>query len=269
MDITLICNTPDDVLRKQVLQNSRRPLKWVYTVPEHDGHAVIVGGGPSIQDYMGSIRWRKSLGQKVFALNNAAKHLHEAEIVPDYQVMIDARPGNVKYVGYAKKYLLASQCHPLVFEAAPEEHTMLWHPVIEGVLDAQNPLPMGLVQQSHTLIGGGTTVGLSAMCLAYTMGYRKLHLYGYDSSHRGESGHAYPQPDNSSEVMCRVTSFGKVYHSTLTMAKQAELFPTVANNLIERGCIITMDGDGLLPDAFRHLWAPAVQLEEYEGEEHA
>jgi hypothetical protein len=50
------------------------------------------------------------------------------------------------------------------------------------------------------------------------------------------------------------------------MAYQAELFPECANNLLELGCVITMDGDGLLPTAFRHLWAaPMPEQDKYQA----
>jgi hypothetical protein len=37
------------------------------------------------------------------------------------------------------------------------------------------------------------TVGLNAMVLAFAAGYRKIHLYGFDSSYRADEHHAYPQ----------------------------------------------------------------------------
>ena len=43
------------------------------------------------------------------------------------------------------------------------------------------------------LIGGGTTVGLLAMSLAFLRGFRKIHLYGFDSCYRGDEHHAYAQ----------------------------------------------------------------------------
>lgn len=239
MKIDIQCNTEDEVLFQNVAINSRRDLEWITETQEHDGHAVIVGGGPSMAEYVETIRWRQGLGQKVFALNGVAQFLKEHGITADYQVVLDARPQTVSLIGPAKEWLLASQVDPACFEKAI--NTKLWHPKIEGIEDH---LPDR--RESLTLIGGGTTVGLSAMCLAYTMGYRKLHLYGYDSSHR-ETGHAYSQPMNATEPVCKVTVFGKTFKASLAMAKQAEFFPTVCDNLIDLGCVITVEGDGLLP----------------------
>ncbi len=268
MDIAIECNTADAVLIQNIIANSRRPLKWISMreppLPEGRDHAVICGGGPSLADTLDSIRWRHGLGQKVFALNNAAGFLAAHDIFPDYQVIVDARPHNAGFVGCAFEYLLSSQCHPMVFDKALPDATWLWHPLIERILDedqrfVNDPRP-------YSLIGGGHTVGLSAMCLAYTMGYRKLHLYGYDSSHLGEATHAYAQPQNVRDPECEVEAYGRTFHCSLAMARQMELFPDVANNLIELGCVITVDGDGLLPHSFRYLWSASMpEPQKYEA----
>lgn len=239
MQIEVTCNTDDDVLLAHVQENSRLPLRWVKSLPAHDGHAVIVGGGPSVADYLPSIARRIGLGQTVFALNGAARFLNRHGITPDHQVILDARPENVDLLGQANEYLLASQCHPSLFERVPEP--VLWHAIDKH---ANPEIPEH--DDGYALIGGGTAVGLSAMALAFTLGYRKLHLYGYDSSHREGAGHAYVQPMNAADPLCKVTLGGKTFTSSLTMAAQAERFPGLCNNLIDAGCIITVDADGLI-----------------------
>jgi SAM-dependent methyltransferase len=238
------CNTSDEVIRKNIAENSKRQLPLVKMEAEHDGHAIIVGSGPSLADTLDAIRWRKSLGQKVFALNGAAKFLRENDIEVDYTVMVDAREENLRFVGWADHYLLSSQCSPVVVSSV--ENVTLWHPVTNGMEDAIHE-----TDAEYALIGGGTTVGLSAMCLVYALGYRKMHLFGYDSSHRDKDGHAFEQNLNKNDSLCYVTVDEVRYRASLAMAKQAELFPILSNELIDRGCVITVDGDGLLPAIVR------------------
>lgn len=245
MEISITCNTEDEILFKNVEHNSALPIPWVKCEPKHDGHAILVGGGPSLKDNLEEIRWRKSIGQTIFALNGAARFLRENDIEVDYTVIIDARPFNCRFIDYSDKYLISSQCDPSVFAAAGDK-AILWQPVVEGI---ESHLPD---HDDYALIGGGTTVGLSAMCLVYTLGYRKLHLFGYDSSHR-ETGHSYPQPENEHDPICKVSVYGKTFKCSWTMAKQAELFPTVCDNLIDLGCIITINGDGLIPHIVKHM----------------
>lgn len=242
--ISVECNTPDAVLRHNISTNSQLPIPWLKTVHEHDGHAVIVGSGPSLKDTLDSIKWRKSLGQKIFALNGAAKFLQENGVEVDYFVMVDAREENKRFLGFANHYYIASQCAPSAF-ADVLDKTTLWHAVTNGMEDA---IPD---DRDVTFIGGGTTVGLSALCLVYALGYRKMHLFGYDSSHRNADGHAFNQSLNANDSLCTVVVDGVEYRASWAMAKQAELFPELANELIDRGCVITVDGDGLLPALVR------------------
>ena len=258
MNIEITCNTDDAVLLANVQTNSRLPLRWVKSLPAHDGHAIIVGGGPSLSDYLPTIRKRIELGQKVFALNGAAKFLNRHGIIPDYQVMLDARPENIGLLGEAKEYLLASQCDPALVEAVSP--VTLWH-AIDG---DDNKVPDEDYDDSYALIGGGTVVGLSSMALVYTLGYRKLHLFGYDSSHRETEGHAYAQPLNAKDPVCKVTVGGKTFTSSLAMAAQAERFPDVCNNLIDAGCVITVDADGLIMAVVEEMRRQPPELTEDE-----
>lgn len=251
MDIEIFQNIDQDIVFSNVYKNSRRNIPWIKQLPEHSGHAVIVGGGYSIKNNIESIKWRKSLGQKIFALNNAAKFLSDNGIEVDYQVIVDAREFNKRFIGYANNYLLASQCDPAVFDETNNTNVSLWHHVEPVIEDLTKHLPE--YEDEYVLIGGGTTVGLSAMCLVYALGYRKLHLYGYDSSHFEKNGHAYEQKENDTMPLCKVTINGKVFTSSLAMALQAELFPECCNNLIDLGCIITVDGDGLIMEVMKYM----------------
>lgn len=258
MEIEITCNTADEKLFANVAANSKWPVPWITTQEAHDGHAVICGGGPSLKDTLDEIKLRQSWGQKVFALNQAAKFLVDNGIEVDYQVILDARPENVHFHCWGKTMLLGSQVSPLLFEKCKENAT-LWHPVIEGIdQHIQSDKP-------YTLVGGGTTVGLSAMALAYTMGYRKIHLFGYDSSHNDGKGHAYEQDLNKNDHMAVTELNGKTFYSSLTMARQAELFPVLANSLIDLGCTITVDGYGLIPEMYRMQDEPMDEAKKYEA----
>lgn len=262
MKIETCVNTADEILFKNIFDNSRRPVRWVKNIPEHDGQAVLVGGGPSAADWVAEIRYRQSEGQTIFALNNAARWLEEIGIKPDHQVIVDARPNNVAFVNHAKHHYLASQCDPSLFETA--HNVTLWHqfyPKDMGKFEAALPE----YDDDYVLVGGGTTVGLCAMALAYTLGYRKLHLYGYDSSYRDDRMHAYAQHDPQA-VDCVSTVAGKTFNTTLAMAQQAEFFPQFSDQLLDMGCMITIRGDGLLPwTSQQAAIKPPTEQEKYQA----
>lgn len=247
MEIDVFCILPDEELFSQIRENSASCKNWAKSVDAHDGVAVLVGGGPSLRSRIDAVKYRQSVGQKIFALNGACKLLNLNGVIPDYQVLLDPQEFLTAYIGEAKEYLISSQCHPSVFAAVP--NPTLWHVATEG---AEEQLPDH--DESFCMVGGGVTVGLTSMCLAYSMGYRALHCYGYDSSYEDQT-HAYPLPDISpirikhkpvSGERVSVTTGGKKFITTLCLTKQAQNFPKLCDDLMDRGCAITLDCDGLL-----------------------
>jgi len=129
----------------------------------------------------------------------------------------------------------------------------MWH---FGSHDAPPPLPPG---SNADLVSGGLTVGLTAMGLAYVMGFRKLHLYGYDSSDSDAQAHAYAQTETTAEehrveVWCGARRFS----ASAGMYAQAAAFEEWANTLTAAGVMMTVHGDGLLPQIARHMHAATL-----------
>lgn len=242
LNITTAPNTSTEKVLRNVRLNENA-AKWIGYAPEHEEVAVICGSGPSLKDSMDHVRFFLGKPAKIFALNNAAKFLHEEGVTPDFQVILDARKDNTVFVDhqYASSYLIASQCDPEIFKAIEGKEVYLWHPVIDGI-DELFP------DRKMTLIGGGTTIGLSAIALAYTMGFRKFALFGYDSSFKDESTHVLPQSRTPQEANTFDVSVGdRSFKSNAAMAKQAELFPQFCSHLTDLGCEFAVFGDGLLP----------------------
>tara|TARA_R110000868_G_scaffold340880_1_gene601735 strand:+ start:12377 stop:14476 length:2100 start_codon:yes stop_codon:yes gene_type:complete len=257
LQLSLDTNTSTDLLLANIKTNAVRNIPWIKMVEPHDGHAVIVGSAPSLLKNIDSpdgVRWRHSLGQTIFALNNAASILAFDGINPDYHVILDARESNVKFMGHAKEYLIAAQCHPSLFKFSA--NITGWVPGMEGATDN---LPNGQWQ----LIGGGVTVGISALWVAYVMGYRNLHLYGFDSSYLDGQTHAAAQERTSAESMDFDVNIGEqTFRTNAVMAKQAEIFPSHAAELANLGCIITVHGKGLLPAIAKHM-----QYQQYQSDQ--
>lgn len=257
LPIQLICNTSDEAIFSNIEINSKRPLKWVTGEEAHDGVAILCGSGPSLADKLDDIRWLSASGGKIFAMNGAAKFLYDNGIIPDYQVIIDAREETAQLVGHAKCHLFASQVHPSCFDEV--DNAVLWHLQVEGIDDYLSDY-----EDAYCLIGGAASVGNTATCLAYAMGYRNLQIFGYDSSHRGTAGHAFHQKMNDGDP-CASVRFGKKdYICSLTMKLQAEKFQDTAKELKKLGCHIEVHGDGLLPDMFNVPRETMTEQEKYE-----
>jgi uncharacterized Rossmann fold enzyme len=262
--LVVVCNTDDGLFYANIAAAIKRGLPELQLVPEHDGHAVIVGGGPSLVDTLDELRWRYEQGQTIFALNNTRAWLCERGIIPHYTVLLDARASTARFVGPAidrTQYLVASQCAEATFDAclalgkiwdaqSPDgrDRVILWHPHVEGIKD--------YAPTDAVLIGGGTTVGLQTTAIAYTLGFRKLHLYGFDSCYRDDDGHAYAQPENDGEKIIDCTVAGRSFKVAPWMAQQADEFKNVALQLADMDCVVTVAGDGLIPHIANEMARP-------------
>jgi uncharacterized Rossmann fold enzyme len=246
------CNTSDVLIHGNIRFSRSLPLPWLQLSESVlDEPVMIVGGGPSVRAFLPAIKAQQQAGWKVCALNGAMTMLAEIGVKPDYFVMLDARLVNVKFLygANAEHYLIASQCHPAVFEVLEGENVTLWHPNFPGIKDI-------IGDTTCALIGGGTTVGLQAMSIMYVIGHRQIHLYGFDSSYSNGMGHAYPQPANDGERTEEYFVGGKSFTAASWMVRQVMEFQSTAAQLAHAGCEIAVHGFGLLPEMARQLTLP-------------
>lgn len=258
LPVHVICNTDDEQLYENVRVNSRARGNWQRLEPAHEGVAILCGSGPSLADTLDEIRAHQAAGARIFAMNGAARFLWDHAIHADYQVILDARLETANLVGPAKAHLFASQVHPETFRRAPASR--LWHLQV-GEIDKLLPPDY---QRSYCLIGGAASVGNTATCLVYAMGYREMHCYGYDSSHRGDAGHAFHQKMNDGDPCAVVTFGGREYTCSLTMKLQAEKFIETSRALRQMGVQIEVHGSGLLPDMYRAPVETLTEQQKYE-----
>lgn len=262
--VQLLVNVSDEVIAHNVSVNSRRRGRSPYgriprikTTPAHDGVAIMCGSGPSLADHIDMVGELQAKGGHVFGLNGAARFVDGHGIKPDFQVLVDARERTSELIGPAKTHLFASQCDPVCFDIVPE--AVMWH-FINGELDQHLPED----EESHAQIGGAGSVGNCALALAWAMGYRHFEVFGYDSSHRNNAGHAFHQPLNDFEPWGRFQFNGKEYIASYTMRSQASRFQVIGRELLKNGCILNVHGDGLLQDMWRTPLSALSEKEKYQ-----
>ncbi len=244
----VVRNTTDEQIEKNIRANSVRDLEWIGQAKPHDGVAVIVGGGPSVADCLEQIR-DLNYGF-VFAGNAASKFLYDNDIPVTYQVVGDAKPESSTLVDdWASVRLIASQVDPSTLDRSIEcGETVLWHLNAENIEDMFPP--QRVKRGGYSLINGSSTVGDFMVRLAYVMGYREMHIFGFDSCHREGKSHAYSQPMNDSMPCTAVEWGGRSFYCSLAMKAQAESFQVTARKL-EKECKLHIYGDGLLQAMYR------------------
>ena len=235
--------------RRKMVENTRASLArglpaLAYGKPNAE-QAVIVGGGPSLKDTLGEIRWRASQGQVIFATNGAGRYLVDNGIAPDHLVILDSRPENAAFVLPDAHLFAASGCDPAVFDAA--KTATIFHVNTTGIEEA---LPPG----DHMLISTGSTVGLIAIGIAHVMGFRVFHLHGFDSSYDDPADHhAYTQALNDGDAVVECVAAGERFRCAPWMLLQVQQFQSLAAQLANEGCVITVAGRGLLPHVAREM----------------
>lgn len=237
--LAMVNNVTLAEIREQSKASAARDLKRITSKPTHEKTVTIVGGGPSLGDplTMVELQRRVAEGCAIWALNGTYRWLLGRGIIPDALVILDARQSNAQFVQNVSPettVYLASQCHPAVYDAL---------------------LPKQIVRFDLDVMGDcGTTVGMYGLCLAFVEGFRKIHLYGYDSSYRGEDGHAYQQSMNSSDRLVDAHAGERVFKSAPWMVRQAQDFDPIVREIAAQGGEVIVHGDGLLP-YIAHLMA--------------
>jgi len=185
--------------------------------PARAGTVALIGSGPSVAGELERIRALKESGTMLVAVKDAHDWLLSHGIVPDYAFAID--PQEHRWNCFQKKhkdvhYLIASQCHPAMFDHLDGHRVTIWHPYIHKGQDR----PKG-----KKFIGGATTSGLRALVVFYTMGWRNFALFGYDSCL--ESGKLRVNGDMAKESVIPIRlPNGEMFDCNPAMAHQAQHF---------------------------------------------
>lgn len=261
-------NTTEDDRMGNVAAACKRDLPWFTGFGDSGQTCVIVGGAPSLLDTVADVRFRSRQGKtRVVALNNSWRVLVENGVTPHACVMLDGRAENAAFLKDAPKsmrLLLASQCHPDVFDAAAESgaDVSVWHCGFGDNTKLWEVLDPYRETHPIILVPGGSTVALRAMWLAVFSGFRKLHMYGVDGCYAPDgSHHAYPQALNDGEQVVEVARGDKRYRCAPWHARQAMEFDDTWRALRNyrdfdgkpAPVSVHVHGTGLLPDIARSL----------------
>lgn len=249
-------NVTDEYICENIRQNAGRDLPMVQFK-----RICIVASGASLKDHLEDIRDRKAAGFDIAAMNGSHDFLIEHGITPDFMFMIDAREGkNLSFLRLANDhttYVIASQCHPEIFEALKDRKVLLWQ--VHNYEGADIAIQEAMGERQAPIFMGAYNVGQSCLGPIFAMGYRVWHLFGYDGSAPFGRKHAFEQPQNADEILhemvwpldqneCEIPGLTKRYLATGTMAHHAKTFVDRYNAFRDAGIEIEILSEGLLPD---------------------
>lgn len=147
--------------------------------PCRDEPIALIGGGPSLSKNLYKLDDYKTIMIAGSAHDYLVKvHDFEKHNQDVYCIICDADPIMCDYLTLKDReitYLIASQCDAAMFkhlEDMPKKYK--WNSMGDEI---QNKI----FKEGEKLIIGGCTVGTRAIGMSMAMGFRKIHLYGYDS----------------------------------------------------------------------------------------
>jgi hypothetical protein len=229
---------PTWVRDEQIKLAIQRPIARIQPAKELKTEPIAcVGFGPSLHDTWGAIKDFKY----VMTCSGSHKFLVERGITPAFHVEVDPREHKVGLIGQPCKetqYLIASACHPKVFDHLRDYHVVLWH-IFDGTEEHQRIIPA-----NEWSVTGGCSVGVRMLTLSRLLGFTDLHIFGMDGSeHEVHGKHAdkHPmQPPGHSLVTYEGREF-KTTSSMFTVAQglfhELDMLPDVKP---------TFHGDGLI-----------------------
>lgn len=169
-----------DMHRSHILSALERKLPELSpALCSHDGSLVIVGSGPSLTAHLEELKGERAKGRPVMSLKGTHDYLIENGLEPDLWLTIDSRPrvNQLQKKSNSTVYLVASRCHPDIFDRLKDDKVVLWH----SSASEDNAEDIWKERNAPMVIGGGTTSGTRAIFVGYILGFRDFVLYGMDS----------------------------------------------------------------------------------------
>ena len=218
---------------------------------KRDEPIALVSFGPSLLD-----TWEKIKDFKyVMSCSGAHKFLVDRGIIPTHHIDVDPREHKVTLMGQPQReteYLIASTCHPALFNHLEGYNVKLWH-IYDNTTTEIPVLPRG-----EWLVTGGCSVGVRTLTVAAFLGFRELHVFGMDGcAGPDEVSHAATHP-NGIKKWSKTEYKGKTYFTTPGMLEAAKGTFHELNQM--PGVKATFYGEGLVQEMAKD-YEPAYVLD--------
>mgnify|MGYP003116801032 CR=1 FL=1 len=209
--VPIVVHPRDSVSKEYISNNIKTNMKvvsedkWVQKHPPHRGVGVIISAGPYL-DYTELKKFIKNNPEcKIITVKHALPGLMKNGIVPWGCIVLDPRPITEKSthnivrqdlfadVSKDTNFFVASMTDPSVTNYLKGKGVKLWgwHAFTDSLRveeDRGNTIQNQQVKinedlgipKGATLITGGTCAAMRSVGMLHTMGFRDLHLFGFD-----------------------------------------------------------------------------------------
>lgn len=238
---------PPATFRGNVAKNLARGLPEIIPQAPRPEPLYIACAGPSLRDTAEELR---GISYPIWALNGAHDYLvGRRAIYPSHGVAQAPEAGvldSFKALRPGIGYLMASCTHPdLIDRLLAGRVVTLWH--------CKCPTEWGVDYGDRPQVCGGGTVGLRALDLAWLLGYRDVHCFGFDAcqSADGRIGPDLPMYEDRKADVRDFTIHGRTFQALPSHARQVEDYAATVLPLTDLN--LTFYGDGLMQWAIRGM----------------
>lgn len=237
----LACLTMDKRIEniRNAVQNYPQFKRVAPAKEKHERPFILAAYGPSLQDSWPMLA--KEEGD-IFSVSGATDFLVKRGIIPCGHVESDPRAHKAAFTANPHpdvRYYMASCCDPSLFEQLRDAQVHLWH-AYEG--DEMHEV-VKRIDPDSVLVLGGSNVGLRAIALGTTLGYRHFKLFGMDCSFRDDVQWAGEHSGKRHKVV-EVRVANRVFKTSPAMLVSAKEFCQMLEHI--PGCDFVIYGDGML-----------------------
>lgn len=176
-----VCKFTPQTLYTNIDANLSQKVPDLYEISrKYSGPVVIVGGGPSVDTQIETIRELQKQGSPLMVISRMYPWCKANALRPDFVVSLDCMEEQEK--GFSDlqpgvKYLLASVTRPSIFNMLSNEERFIW--------DTKDDRKVQAMRAKHgyavaTVINGGGSVTIACFSLAMNLGFNDLHIFGFD-----------------------------------------------------------------------------------------
>lgn len=239
---------PDDQIQSNIKANVGRIQSWLRECnPDPTKRAIICSAGPSLENYLDRIRQYQAEGDYIVCVKHAHDLLISKGIVPDVCVLLDPRDHVQDFIENPHPdvtYFVASMVHPTTLDRLLERGSkILGYNALVGAGEDK------VLQAGHILVGGGSTSATRAVNVLNALGFRRYHMYGFDS--------CYPDKAPSKETEANglpkyfeVKTGGRTFVTDAELLAQSQDFDQMLDMGKEIFLEMEVFGPGMIPHVF-------------------
>lgn len=224
-------------LTRQMQFNLSRNLRDVPVGKPKRTAINIIASGPSA--LLAPFRSAPTL-----SLNNSLKLFADRDTEPTYWAACDPQELVASFIPDEPPknttYLVASKCHPSVFDKLKDRKVLVWH-----VDDCGKDQLEGRIA-----IPTAVSITLCALNLSRLLGYADMNVWGWDGCYIDGKDHAVLQPHDPTNDVTVTFPDERTFNTTHTWAAEAQ---DAVNQMQVAGYRVNVHGNGMIKAMLQHF----------------